>query len=95
MDINAILSEIVKISAENGVTKAVLFGSLAKGTQRDRSDIDIAFYGADSLAFSRIQDSIADISTLRKIDAINMETLNNPNLAKEVEMYGQTIYAKN
>ena len=42
--------DIADIAKKNGVHKVILFGSRARGTNSERSDIDIAVYGGD-LAF--------------------------------------------
>lgn len=40
-----ILREIVSFAKEHSITKIILFGSRARGTNTERSDIDIAVYG--------------------------------------------------
>ena len=42
-----ILREIVSFAKEHSITKIILFGSRARGTNTERSDIDIAVYGGD------------------------------------------------
>ena len=42
-----ILREIVSFAKEHSITKIILFGSRARGTNMERSDIDIAVYGGD------------------------------------------------
>ena len=42
-----ILREIVYFAKEHSITKIILFGSRARGTNTERSDIDIAVYGGD------------------------------------------------
>ena len=53
-----ILSEIVRIGAENNVRKVVLFGSRARGDNHPGSDYDIAFIsaGIDEYTKNRIKE---------------------------------------
>lgn len=46
-----ILREIVSFAKEHSITKIILFGSRARGTNMERSDIDIAVYGGDLMVF--------------------------------------------
>ena len=39
------IEEICRLAEKNKVQKVILFGSRARGDFRERSDIDIAFYG--------------------------------------------------
>ena len=48
-DINKIKNKIVKILKKNGVAKAGIFGSYARGEQKKNSDIDILIEFNDSL----------------------------------------------
>ncbi|HLC78737.1 MAG TPA: nucleotidyltransferase family protein [Candidatus Nanoarchaeia archaeon] len=48
-DINKIKSKIVKILKKNGVVKAGIFGSYARGEQKKNSDVDILIEFNDSL----------------------------------------------
>ena len=47
MQIQEILEEIQRISRQYGAREVILFGSRAKGTETERSDIDIAVSGAE------------------------------------------------
>ncbi len=46
-----IVRELCSFAQEYSVTKIVLFGSRARGTNAERSDIDIAIYGGDFDSF--------------------------------------------
>ena len=43
--VEKVIAQIVKLCEEYHVKKAILFGSRAKGTALERSDIDIAVSG--------------------------------------------------
>ena len=46
-----VLKDISSIARKHSVTKVILFGSRARGTNTERSDIDIAVYGGDFGSF--------------------------------------------
>ncbi len=54
----------VEIAHANGATLALLFGSYARGTATDRSDVDLIFVEETSLRFldrlTRYQDTLID-----------------------------------
>ena len=47
--INIIYDEIIDFAKQYKTSKVVLFGSRARGTNQDKSDIDIAVYGWSSV----------------------------------------------
>lgn len=47
--INIIYDEIIDFAKQYKASKVVLFGSRARGTNQDKSDIDIAVYGCSSV----------------------------------------------
>ncbi|MFR2953800.1 MAG: nucleotidyltransferase family protein [Clostridium sp.] len=46
-----VLQAIIKLAKDNDVRKLILFGSRARGDYKERSDIDLAFYGGNSSRF--------------------------------------------
>ena len=46
-----IVRELCSFAQKYAVTKIVLFGSRARGTNTERSDVDIAIYGGDFDSF--------------------------------------------
>ena len=46
-----VIADITRFAKDNGVRKVILFGSRARGTNRERSDIDIAVSGGDFINF--------------------------------------------
>jgi predicted nucleotidyltransferase len=72
----------------------VLFGSRARGTHQEKSDIDLAVYGCpDFIRFSlSIEESVW---TLLEFDVINMdETTVSEELKTEIERDGIIVYEK-
>ncbi len=92
MTLDEIYRDIINICKKYNGTQVILFGSRAKGTERERSDIDIAVRGvSDILAF---QEEIEDISTLYKIDLVDLDECKNPLLLEDIVKYGREIYKK-
>ena len=85
-------NDICRIAKENGIEKIILFGSRAKGTHTERSDIDIAVYG------DKFDDFYFDINekvhSLLSFDIINLNGKISNELKCEIERYGITIYEK-
>ena len=48
MQVDEVIIEIIQQCRKYGAQKIILFGSRAKGTETERSDIDIAVAGVDS-----------------------------------------------
>ena len=89
MQFQEILEEIRRISRQYGAREVILFGSRAKGTETERSDIDIAVSGAER--FDELEEAIDEIPTLLSFDVVNMDTCQNELLLKEIREYGRKI----
>lgn len=87
-----VLSEIRFFAEKNGVESVVLFGSRAKGTNTERSDIDIVVYGGDFDAF--YWDIHEGVNSLLSFDIINGAEDISEGLEKEIERDGVVIYEK-
>ncbi len=85
-----VVREISVLSRRNGVQKVILFGSRARGTHTDRSDIDIAVTGGDFDAF--YWDIKEKIHSLLTFDVISLDSGVSDELKKEIEKDGVTIY---
>ena len=84
-----ILAEIIAFAQIHGVKKVILFGSRAKGTNSERSDIDIAVSGGD---FSSFADDVDEkTSTLLEFDIINLDKYLDPKFRAEIEKTGVVI----
>ena len=89
MQIQEILEEIQRISRQYGAREVILFGSRAKGTETERSDIDIAVSGAEN--FDELEEAIQEIPTLLSFDVVNIDTCRNELLLREIREYGRKI----
>jgi predicted nucleotidyltransferase len=68
---DVVLKDIALFAENNSVDKVVLFGSRARGTNTERSDVDLAVYGGD---FDSFYWSITDnVNSLLSIDIVNAD----------------------
>ena len=87
-----ILRELSFLAHKYSVTKIVLFGSRARGTNTERSDIDIAVYGGDFDSF--YWDVKEKIHSLLMFDIVQADAAISDELKQEIEKDGVTIYEK-
>ena len=87
-----ILRELSSFAQKHSVTKIILFGSRARGTNAERSDIDIAVYGGDFDHF--YWDVKEKTHSLLMFDIVQADTAISDELKREIERDGVTIYEK-
>ncbi len=92
MSVDDVLQKIIEICRELSAEKVYLYGSRAKGTNVERSDIDIAAAGVKE--FEHLEEAVEEIDTLYTIDLLNLDTVRNQNLLEDVVLYGRKIYEK-
>lgn len=94
----SIIEDIVNIIKKHKeVTKAVIFGSRARGDYKKASDIDIALFGEEltNTVNAKIFYEIEDLYMPYKVDLINFNALNEENKIREnILKEGVEIYAK-
>lgn len=69
--------------------EVILYGSMAKGTAMERSDIDIAVSGVDN--FESLVEKVEELPTLFSVDLVNMDTCRNQLLLEDIRQYGREI----
>ena len=89
MNIEEILEQVIDKCKHHGIEEVILFGSWAKGTENEHSDIDIAVVGAKDI--EKLREDIENIPTLRSFDVVDTETCKNELLLKEIKQYGRKI----
>ena len=87
-----ILRELYSFARKHAVTKIVLFGSRARGTNTERSDIDIAVYGGDFDSF--YWDVKEKTHSLLMFDIVQADGPISDELKEEIEKDGVVIYEK-
>ena len=94
MRIDEVIAAIIQCCIKYDAQKTILFGSRAKGTATERSDIDIAVSGVDSCKILDLQEEIEEIPTLYTIDLVDLDTCKNQLLLEDIKQYGREIYKK-
>lgn len=84
--------EISTFAKMHNIEKVVLFGSRARGSNTERSDIDIAVYGGDFESF--YFDIKEKVHSLLMFDIVEADRKISEELQKEVERDGVVIYEK-
>lgn len=87
-----VLMELYFFAQKYSIEKLVLFGSRARGTNTERSDIDIAVYGGDYDHF--YWDVKEKIHSLLMFDIVQADELISEELKQEIEKDGVIIYEK-
>jgi len=91
-----IIDKLIAVFEQNSkVDKALVFGSRAKGNYRPDSDIDIAIKGQDLHTDDIIAMSVAfeENGITHKIDLINYDTINEPDLKDHIDRMGIEFYS--
>ena len=76
------------------INSVILYGSRAKGTYHQGSDIDIAV-SAPSMSvaeFSHLCHALDDLSIIYKIDCLHLEKLQNAALRQNIQTQGKLFY---
>ncbi len=90
MPISELIEQVTEICKKNDVKRLDLFGSFATGCATPTSDIDFVVYGCkDTL---QLEEQLAEIDTLRKIDIFEYESIHNKFLLEDIKKYGKQIY---
>ena len=87
-----VLKDITAFAKKHDVHQVILFGSRARGTNTERSDIDIAVSGGDIDAFYwSIKE---DVYSLLTFDIVDVDSGISEELREEIERDGVMIYEK-
>ncbi len=83
---------IIELAKKYGISKVILFGSRARGDNRERSDIDLAVSGGNITEFAL--DAEEEIETLLMFDVVDLDKILSPELLAEIERDGVILYEK-
>lgn len=89
MKVEEVISEVAKLCRNFHAKEVILYGSRAKGTARERSDIDIAVTEVKN--FDILEEKIEELPTLYSVDLLNMDTCRNDLLKEDIRQYGREI----
>lgn len=87
-----VIKEIADNAAKCDVEKVILFGSRARGTNGERSDIDLAVTGGNFGEFCFAMDE--QVNTLLMFDVVDMNSCKSAELISEIERDGVVLYEK-
>lgn len=82
--------DIVALARRCGLKQAILFGSRARGDNRERSDIDLAIRGGNTAEFIASADD--EIYTLLMFDIVDLGKPVQAELLTEIRRDGVTLY---
>ena len=89
MTAEEVIQETAKLCRSFQAQKVILYGSRAKHTARERSDIDIAVSGVKN--FELLAEKIEELPTLYSVDLLNLDTCKNQLLLEDIRQYGREI----
>ena len=89
MKVEEVISRIAELCRQYDAQKVILYGSRAKGTALERSDIDVAVSGVKD--FAELSDAVEDLPTLYSVDLLNLDTCRNDLLLEDIRQYGREI----
>ena len=88
--IRDVLEKVESICKYNNVSHLYLFGSYAKKTERQGSDLDIVVKGVKDI--NKLRDEIDDIRTLTIINLFDYDRIKNNYLKEDIDTYAKIIY---
>lgn len=89
MKADEVINQVAELCRKHKAKEVILYGSRAKGTARERSDIDIAVSGAEK--FDILVEKVEELPTLYSVDLVNMDTCKNQLLLEDIRQYGRNI----
>jgi len=80
----------------SGVEAAILYGSRAKGSYRNGSDIDLTLHGTslDLSTLMKIEHELDDLCLPHKIDLSIFHKIENPDLIEHITRVGVEFYRR-
>ncbi|MCH5185343.1 MAG: nucleotidyltransferase domain-containing protein [Oscillospiraceae bacterium] len=82
--------DIIRIARKNNIKKVILFGSRARGTNSERSDIDLAVSGGNAADF--YYDVEEKTHTLLMFDVVELDRGISEELQAEINRDGVILY---
>ena len=86
-----VYNQIREICAEERAARVMLFGSRARGTAEEKSDIDLAVWGCPD--FPHLEDRLDnELWSLIRLDVVDMDESSSHELLEEVLKDGKVLY---
>ena len=80
-------------ATQNNIEKVLIYGSRAKGTYRNGSDIDFAIIG-ENLNTSRIHSDLDNLPTPYKFDVLDYKSLTHEGMLNSIKTDGKVFYQR-
>lgn len=93
-NLNGIYQSIAAAGRRLGADRVVLYGSRARGDNRERSDIDIAVYHMPQKNRAAFWLELEDLPTLLKFDIVHIPPCEDRDFLQNIERDGVTLYEK-
>lgn len=80
----------------SNIDEVIIFGSRAKGTYSEGSDIDLALKG-NNISFNQLMDihiQIEDLELLYKVDLVDYHKHSESSVAAHIDRVGKVFYKK-
>lgn len=87
-----VIDEIIALAKKHSLEKVILFGSRARGDYHRASDIDLAVFGGDVIAFSLDVEELT--STLLTYDVVDLNKNLQSGFRESIEKEGKLLYEK-
>jgi proline iminopeptidase len=90
-------AEIVQIFRKyQTIEQVLIFGSRAKGTEKNYSDIDLAVIAPtmSNEEFSHLWNDLDHLDLIFKLDVLHWDTLDQKNLKELIKKHGQFFYPR-
>lgn len=91
---DSLAPQLASLARRHGAKRLVLFGSRARGNNRERSDIDLAVYGMPPANQSAFWLDAEELPTLLKLDIVHVLPGMDPDFLRNIEKDGVTLYAE-
>ncbi|HIX64164.1 MAG TPA: nucleotidyltransferase domain-containing protein [Candidatus Mediterraneibacter colneyensis] len=89
MTAETVLKAVRELCEKYKASEIILYGSRAKGTALERSDIDIAVSGVKN--FDALAEAVEQIPTLYTVDLLDLDSCRNELLLEDIRKYGRKI----
>ena len=89
MKVEEVISRVAELCRQYDAQKVILYGSRAKGTALERSDIDIAVSGVEDC--DTLSDAVEGLPTLYSVELLSLDTCRKDLLLEDIRQYGRKI----
>ena len=88
------LKQITKvISSFPSVTRALIFGSRAKGNYKKYSDVDICLFGEiDAFCAEKVREALNELGLIYEFDVISYNETKSAELLEHIDRVGLELY---